>query len=426
MDKIKLLKNKDYSLLLFGMTSSNLGTSISSVCIIFYFLRSFSVEMSTKLIAGYWLTKLLAEIILTPYLSPLIDKLNRKNIIIACDIIRGILYICFSVVLLKIDKNIYFYIFYFVIFTISNFFQTAVFSIIPSIVDKKNLNEINSITSSSMEFSWLIGGILGGILYRYFSLSIILAFDGLSFLLSAFSEMFLDIKDDTKIIKEKLNKHLNLEFYKDVLKDKSVSYMLYFDILSGFLLSPVFRIVLPYFAINIISLNSTRFGLFDSIMTLGIALGAFFYKKNQNSIYNIISNNVFYLSIVFFSFLILTILFKSNLFVNKEIVFLISLILLMFSGVFQSNNNIEILSSYQQNIDPKHLGRFYGFRIMLLKSSMMIGIFSFSLLMKSKVEFGFLVVCIAFLILAIVYRFYFANKLRQYKNIKIPPFKYFF
>lgn len=277
-----------------------------------------------------------------------------------------------------------------------------------------------------MEFSWLIGGILGGILYRYFSLSIILAFDGLSFLLSAFSEMFLDIKDDNKIIKEKSNKHLNLEFYKDVLKEKSVSYMLYFDILSGFLLSPVFRIVLPYFAINIISLNSTRFGLFDSIMTLGIALGAFFYKKNQKNIYNIISKNVFYLSIVFFSFLILTILFKSNLFVNKEIVFLISLILLMFSGVFQSNNNIEILSSYQQNIDPKHLGRFYGFRIMLLKSSMMIGIFSFSLLMKSKVEFGFLVVCIAFLILAIVYRFYFANKLRQYKNIKIPPFKYFF
>lgn len=134
--------------------------------------------------------------------------------------------------------------------------------------------------------------------------------------------------------------------------------------------------------------------------------------------YNIISKNVFYLSIVFFSFLILTILFKSNLFVNKEIIFLISLILLMFSGVFQSNNNIEILSSYQQNIDPKHLGRFYGFRIMVLKSSMMIGIFSFSLLMKSKVEFGFLVVCIAFLILAIVYRFYFANKLKDYKNQK--------
>jgi DHA3 family macrolide efflux protein-like MFS transporter len=203
------LWNMNFFLLWQGQFVSAMGDVAYSIALGFWIL---AMTGSTALMGTLMAASSLPRVIISPFAGVVVDRSERKWLIVLMDMIRGI-----AVVIVGVASYLGFiqiwmvFVAGIIIGTCGAFFNPAVGSIIPDIVDKRQLVQANSVFSIVQTASGIIGSSAGGILFKILGASFMFLFNGVSYLFSAVTEVFIKVPN---IIHEKKQ----LLFFAD-LKD---------------------------------------------------------------------------------------------------------------------------------------------------------------------------------------------------------------
>jgi len=272
----KLLKNRNFFLLFTGNLVSQIGSTFYNFGIGWYILTLTSSALQAGLYLGF---SGFFSILLVPFLSVYVDRWHKGKILVATDFIRGIFILAGGIVLwFESDPQIILVMLYLVAFILAvngAFFSPAVSAIIPEIVEDDELQDAFSMNSLIGSIQTLVGVLLAGLFYALIGIFGIFIVNGLSFILSAISEMFIKLKH----IKKTKNSSLSAYLYE--LKDgmnylvtkKGLMTMLLLIILLNFAVAPTFSNVHPYLFNLILEKPPFHLSLVASMFSLGMIVG---------------------------------------------------------------------------------------------------------------------------------------------------------
>lgn len=286
--KIKLW-NKDFFLLWQGQLVSYLGDVIYSFALSFWVLN---VTGSTALMGILQAASMAPRLIIGPFAGVLVDKWDRKKIIVIADVIRGVLSTFIGIAALSGFLEVWMVFVVGVVTSVcSAFFNPAITSVKPDIVDKSKLVKANSVTSLAQAGASSLGSAVSGVIYVVVGAPYMFLFDGISYLFSAFTEMFISIPN----IKRNNGEVTFIEDFKSglsfVWNFKALRNMFIISCGLNFFFNAAFVLMLPLF--NEASyLGAEKYGFLMAMSSVGMIIGS-----GLLSVVNI-KNNKRYLIIV--------------------------------------------------------------------------------------------------------------------------------
>lgn len=280
-----LLKRRSFFLLSFGSFVSLMGTLIQQFALSLYVLKTTgSGTMFATVIAAGTIPRL----ILGPFGGVLADKLDRKKTFVSLDIVSGFLTLIFALIyVMKGYLSFTEILIYVVLLQVVNaFFEPAISTVVPSILEREELMSANAFLSTLRQIASVLSPIIAGVLYGGFGLFTVMLVNGISFLCSGVSEMFIDMPpmevEDKSITLKNVTEDFKIGF--GFIKDTRVALaVLLLGIFVNFAFSGMFSILLPYAFIQKFGISEAQFGSFMSIvfigMVIGPALGAMWSKR---------------------------------------------------------------------------------------------------------------------------------------------------
>lgn len=247
---MRILKNKNYVLLLCGNAVSRLGNVVYSVIISWWITE----QTGNALGIGYILAaSALGNIIMSPLGGVLADHVKRKHVIVATDIISGAIVIYMSILVrLNVVNIVPYVIGSFLLGVSSAAFKPAIKAIMPLICSEEELVKCNSLVNNLGEVSNIVGPSIGGFFLlisngkgAFFAL----LFDGITFLLSAFSEVLIKCE-------EKIEKKDKVHFVQEFIEGCAVVKKENFILLSIIIVSLIniclasFEVLLPLYVLD--------------------------------------------------------------------------------------------------------------------------------------------------------------------------------
>ena len=278
------LWTKNFFLLWQGQMVSCLGDVLYLIALDFWVL---DVTGSTALMGALSALTMLPRIILGPFAGVFVDKWKRKNVIIFTDLIRGI--VITSVGILALMGYIQVWM-VFVIGILSGvcqaFFGPAVSALRPEIVNESRIIKANSVTSIADSGMNILGSVVGGVLYVAIGAPYMFLANGISFLFSAFTEIFIREPQRVRKEKEELTYKEDLKGgFKFIWRFKTLRNLMLTASILNLLASSAFILILPYFK-SMEFLGPERYGVFSAVMSVGMLAGSFLLsvvniKKNH-------------------------------------------------------------------------------------------------------------------------------------------------
>lgn len=281
--------------------------------------------------------------------------------IVSFDILSGLILIAlflFSYTQLTLT---YIYIATFLLSTANTFFNTAIVSSIPSIVDDENIVKINSLSQCITSLSSICAPLLGGILFEVINIRLFILINAISFFLSAISEIFIKFNVEEKCSEKKNN--IIEEFFvglKYIYNKKWLFYLFIFVLLFNSMLVISFEITLPYLTKQVLQFSSIQIGGLNSIYTLGVFITSIILTINKgNKInYKKIIASILIMGIAI-SFIGIFTSGKIYTFNNIQYIFILCTLYLII-GIAETIVNIPILATIQKTTPNNLLGRVQG------------------------------------------------------------------
>lgn len=269
-------------LTLCGKGVSELGSKLYGFAMSFYVLK---LTGSAQSFAISLLLTTLPAIILSPFVGVIADRFKKKSIVVLADFISGILML--GLFLGTRTSALTLPMIYFATFTLSVmavFLGTAFRASYPNIVSKGQLTKLNAYTQGLDSMLSIIAPILGGIVYGLVDAKLFMLINGISFLLSSFSELFINFEmfGETDQLKTKTQSFMvNLKEGLDyVLKKKTFMTIALYALCINFFMSS-FSILLPYDLITTHGISPEVNGFIQSAFPVGaILMSIYIGKKN--------------------------------------------------------------------------------------------------------------------------------------------------
>ncbi len=190
-NKAGKLWNLNFILLWQGQLVSILGEVVYGLVLGFWVLETTG---STALMGGLMAASTLPRIIVSPFAGVVVDRTDRRRLLIAMDVIRGL-----AVGFVGISA-IYGFIQIWIVFVAGvvlgvcgAFFNPAATSVIPDIAGKSRIMQANSIFSMVQTGGNIGGQSLSGVLFQAVGASLIFLFSGITYLFSALNLLFMKI-----------------------------------------------------------------------------------------------------------------------------------------------------------------------------------------------------------------------------------------
>lgn len=277
MSEIKRLWNRNFTVLWQGQLISDFGNATFAVTLGFWVLSvTATPEMPQGNLALMGLIEAcfaLPSVILGPFAGAVADRINRKSILIAADLVRGILFAAMGAMLLF---NVFPFWVIFPLAILSGasgaFFSPAISASIPDIVPKDSLSKANSARGLSSTLTQLMGNSLGGILYAVLRAPLLILLNGISYLYAAVSQLFIKLpvrKSEgprTDIVHD-MSRGLKYSFGHKGIRTMLITSMLinFFAVIGLSLMTPLFNST-PGFGVQ-------KYGLMMGTMMLGAVIG---------------------------------------------------------------------------------------------------------------------------------------------------------
>lgn len=366
-----MIKNTNFMLLFLGRLVSRLGDSVFQIGISWYVLElTGSAVLMGSLIAVMFFTM----IVVGPFAGIIVDQNPKVKLIVWMDYIRGVVVMGTALVIL-LSSNVTFIVIILYIMAIITSVCTVVFNpassaLVPLIMSKEELLKANSFMSITGSVTSIIGILFGGILYGLLGAFGILFIDGISYILSAISEMFIHAKEPKQVQVEKNEDSIirtQIKIFSEgigYLQDKKgLIYIGVFAMFMNFSLSPTFQIYQPYLIQEILQKKIIVLTVLSIVTSAGMLVGGLFMSlkttktdKDKNQLVDML------LQFSFMLVILLSILCGLIFGIMKFKLGFMSFIILyggiaFFIGSFISMINIPIETYIQQNTEPKMMGR---------------------------------------------------------------------
>lgn len=179
---VQLLKtNRNYRYTWSGQVVSEIGDHFNNVAV---FALALANTRSGLVVTGVMLSRAIPAVMAGPVAGVLLDRLDRKRIMIASDLIRAFVAIGFIFAIPRSDTWLL-YLLSALLMGASPFFTSGRSAILPSIASKEELHTANSLTQTTQWMTLTIGAFLGGTSVTQFGYKWAFTFNALSFLFSA-------------------------------------------------------------------------------------------------------------------------------------------------------------------------------------------------------------------------------------------------
>lgn len=258
-----------------GRLVSLIGTGVQMIALPLYIL---DLTGSGTLMGTFALLSMVPGLIFSPIAGVLGDRMNRKNIMVNMDLLRGIIIIFMAYSAYQGFMNIPFlFIAQIFISILDSIFGGSTGAMLPDLVPVDFLTKANSVNSSINSISNIIGPILGGVIYGFGGIYIVFFINGVSFILSAISELFISYKPHFESKSKISLKSAFIDIKEGLffIKGRSgLKELFLFAMLSNFLMSPIFIVVFPYILRQEIGFSSQQYGITQSAVTVGILIGS--------------------------------------------------------------------------------------------------------------------------------------------------------
>jgi MFS family permease len=179
---VQLLKtNRNYRYTWSGQVVSEIGDHFNNVAV---FALALANTRSGLVVTGIMLSRAIPAVMAGPVAGVLLDRLDRKRIMIASDLIRAFVAIGFIFAIPRSDTWLL-NLLSALLMGASPFFTSGRSAILPSIASKEELHTANSLTQTTQWMTLTIGAFLGGTSVTQFGYKWAFTFNALSFLFSA-------------------------------------------------------------------------------------------------------------------------------------------------------------------------------------------------------------------------------------------------
>lgn len=268
-----------------GKLVSLLGTYIYSFAISLYILR---ITGSGTSFAFSILVGTIPRVILGPIAGSIADRVERKKMIVGLDFLSGIVVLSLlGLSLIYGLKLSFIYATTFILSVISTFFNTTFSAAIPRLVFDKNLFKINSYGRAIDSSSSIIGPVLGGLVFGVVSMNLFLFINGISFILSGISEMFIDFNLNKLKEEEKNVSNMSMsvvwhdmkEVFAFIKSNKILCVIMPFSVSLNFLMVSILSVVLPFLVNNVLGMSSSQYGIIEGTFSVGMLIAAIVIGK---------------------------------------------------------------------------------------------------------------------------------------------------
>lgn len=187
----KKLWNKDFVLLLQGNTVSTIGDLMYSVAIGYWVYEQTG---SSSLMGIMSAISMFVTMFLSPFSGSIVDKCNRKWVLIGMDVMQGIVMLGIGLLAYWDKLNVPgVLIAAFLAALGSVFYSPAASTLMIDIIPHDDMVRGQSIFSGSNALINMVGTAFSGVMVAFFGVPLIVILNGLSNLYSAFSELFIHV-----------------------------------------------------------------------------------------------------------------------------------------------------------------------------------------------------------------------------------------
>ncbi len=176
-----LRENRNYRYTWLGQVVSEVGDHFNNIAV---FSLAVKHADSGMVVTGVLLSRAIPAILAGPLAGVLLDRLDRKKIMIASDLVRAVVAGCF-ILTINADSGKMLYLLSALLMLASPFFTSGRASILPRIATKEQLHTANSLTQTTQWSTLTIGTMLGGASVTSFGFEWAFFLNTLSFLFSA-------------------------------------------------------------------------------------------------------------------------------------------------------------------------------------------------------------------------------------------------
>jgi len=308
----KVLKNRDFFFLWIGQIISQLGDRLSQMALIgLVYLRA---PHSTIQIAKILSFTIIPVFIIGPIAGAYVDRWDRRRTMYTCDFLRAVLVLIIPLFLFYKETFSWIYLVIFFVFSIGRFFVPAKLSIIPELVDKRDLLIANSLVNTTGMIAAVLGFGISGLIVERWGAEKGFYLDSLSFLISGVLIFLIikknvghiDIKKFSREIVEVIGKSILQEIKEGILyfiKEKKIRFTagIMFALFSA--LGSVYVVSIAFIQTTLHSATKDL-GLLIMFLGIGLFIGSIIYGRfgHRLSQYKIIFVSLILSGIMLFVF----------------------------------------------------------------------------------------------------------------------------
>lgn len=267
------LFSRNFILYAAGRIVSLMGSGIQNVAIPLYILRTTGSGLAMGTFA---FVQLLPRIIIMPLGGVIGDNFNRKKIMVLMDFLCGFISLILAAAVINgyISLTILF-IGQIFLSAFSSIFDASTAAMLPEIISKDNLLKGNSVLGSINSATYIIGPIAGAALFGFFGIRIVLFINGVSFIASAVSEIFIKYypQEESKSITVEKVKEDIIEGFNFIKDADGILPLIYFAAVANFFGVASITVILPYIFVEGLGFSDSQFGVLQASVMIGIFLG---------------------------------------------------------------------------------------------------------------------------------------------------------
>ena len=349
-------KESNIKLLLLGRAVSLFGNTIYLIVLPLYILN---ITQNLKITGLFFAMVNLPTVVISIFIGTIIEKFNKKNVILTCDFLTSILY--FILFLYFRNSNSLILLFFISLFIniISTFFIIASKVIFSELNTPETLEKYNGLQSFLENITIIIGPVIGTYLFSIFDFNLILIIVSLGYFLSFLQELFIRYEKKLNLSKEKSS--FFKEFKEGINYIKNNKIILNFFILVMFLnffIANNDEIINPGILIKKYEISEKLFGFSATAYGVGSVFAGIFIYYNEKFRFLKKLKLLFILnsSLMCLLGLLSIILFEYN----HYIYFVIFIFFQFLIGMITTFVNVPLISSFQKNVEIEYQSRFFS------------------------------------------------------------------
>jgi MFS family permease len=287
---LKVLKNKNFLFLWIGQLISQFGDCLVSMALISLVYDKFSA--STIAYAKLIFFIVIPVFLIGPIAGILVDRWNRKKVMITCDVLRAVL-VSLIPILFTLNKNMIFvYICVFLVYSSTRFFLPSKLSIIPDLVSEDKLLAANSLTTTSRTIALIFSVALAGVTVQVLGWKASFYIDGLTYIVSAIlisridlPQVAKEIKHDVSVARDVIRESFRRGLMSDIRQGRQFilhdPQMRFISVIFFLLMSGVgaISVVLIVFVQGNFGTATSHLSFLTAFLAMGFILGTLLYAK---------------------------------------------------------------------------------------------------------------------------------------------------